>query len=247
MDRYTAFASVYDVMQYDVDYERWHQLILSKIDTYAYGARHLMELACGTGTLGILLSKSGLIVEGLDLSEEMLTLAQKKAYEAGVKMRFYHQDMVTFNTRKKYDVICCMCDGLNYVIDLEELEAVFDNVQKHLNPNGLFIFDFSSHYKLSEVIGNHTFAETFDDEAYIWENAYDEEESILEFTLTLFKKEGSSYVRYEEEHVQRAYQIDEIESLISERFDVLEIVDGDDFSKLSKTSQRVGFIVKIKE
>lgn len=246
MEMYGAFAAVYDRMQYDVDYNLWIQKIHEIVKSYNPGAKRMLELACGTGTIGIGLSKIGYIVEGLDLSEDMLAVAQSKAYDAGVKMRFYHQDMSQFQTKKKYDVIYCMCDGLNYVIDDEQMTNVFESIYNHLTPEGLVIVDISSHYKLSEVIGNKTFAETFETEAYIWENEFDESQNQLSFTLTLFVEEVDVYQRYEEYHQQRAYKVEEIVSLYSQWFETIQIADGDTFESLNEKSNRVGFLLKPK-
>jgi 2-polyprenyl-3-methyl-5-hydroxy-6-metoxy-1,4-benzoquinol methylase len=246
MNIYGAFASVYDIMQYDIDYENWIEQIKAIAGKYSTGARSMLELACGTGTIGIGLSKKGYLVEALDLSEDMLTVAQSKAYDAGVKMRFYHQDMVSFNTKKTYDVIFCMCDGLNYILDEASVGKVFENVIKHLNPGGLFICDLSSKYKLKEIIGNRTFAETFDQAAYIWENEFDALTNQLAFTLTLFIEEDDGYQRFEEFHTQKAHENEAVLAIANQNFNVLEILDGDTFEVLQETSQRVCFIMKRK-
>lgn len=246
MTIYGEFASVYDIMQYDVDYENWIEQISSIAGKYFTGARSMLELACGTGTIGIGLSKKGFLVEALDISEDMLTVAQSKAFDAGVKIRFYHQDMVSFHTKKKYDVVFCMCDGLNYILDEPSVESVFKNVEKHLNPGGLFICDLSSKFKLKEVIGNRTFAETFDQAAYIWENEFDDLTNQLAFTLTLFKEDDDGYQRFEEFHTQKAYEMDAILSIANPYFTILETLDGDTFDVLEATSQRICFIMKKK-
>lgn len=244
MSSYEAFASVYDMMQYDVDYEFW----MDQLSQYANRnqVKSILELACGTATIGIGLSQRGFSVEGLDISDDMLTIAQAKSVENHVKMRFYHQDMVEFQTKKTYDMIFSMCDGINYILDLESLSSVFENVSKHLNHKGLFIFDVSSEYKLEHVIGNNTFAETFDEEAYIWENEYDKKSKRLNFSLTLFKSNSGHYERYEEYHEQKAYSIETLKKAIIPYFDLLEIVDGDTFGSYTDTSHRICFIAKKK-
>jgi len=246
MKRYGEFASVYDIMQYDVDYENWIAQIKTIVGANFTGARSMLELACGTGTIGIGLSKKGFIVDALDISEDMLTVAQAKAYDHGVKMKFFHQDMIAFDTKKKYDVVYCMCDGLNYILDENSVTRVFKNVEKHLNPGGLFICDLSSKYKLKEIIGNRTFAETFDQAAYIWENEFDTQLNQLAFTLTLFKEEDDGYQRYEEFHTQKAYESDDIIEIAKPFFTLLEILDGDTFESVVETSERICFILKKK-
>ncbi len=246
MNIYSNFASVYDRMQYDVNYTLWTQKIVDLTLALKPDARHFLELATGTGTLAMGLAKKGYFVDALDISEEMLTVAQAKSYEAGVKIKYFHQDMTTFNTRKKYDCIFSLCDGFNYLVEDEDLVNTLDRIYDHLKDDGILIFDVSSQYKLKEVIGDHTFAETFETEAYIWENAYDEASDLLEFTLTLFKKEKGSYQRYEEFHTQRAHRVDDIVSLSKSKYDCLEILDGDTFDVLNDQSHRICFVMKKK-
>ena len=246
MNIYSNFASVYDRMQYDVDYTLWTQKIVDLTLALKPDARHFLELATGTGTLAMGLAKKGYFVDALDISEEMLTVAQAKSYEAGVKIKYFHQDMTTFNTRKKYDCIFSLCDGFNYLVEDEDLVNTLDRIYDHLKDDGILIFDVSSQYKLKEVIGDHTFAETFETEAYIWENAYDDTSDLLEFTLTLFKKEKGSYQRYEEFHTQRAHRVDDIVSLSKSKYECLEILDGDTFDVLNDQSHRICFVMKKK-
>ncbi|MBE0449230.1 MAG: class I SAM-dependent methyltransferase [Clostridia bacterium] len=244
---YSEFANVYDVMQYDVDYDFWHDQILKRIATYRPDAKRILELACGTGTMAISLSKAGFITEGIDLSEDMLAIAANKAGLEKQKIKFYNQNMIDFETHKHYDIILCLCDGMNYLNDEEQFQSTLSQVKKHLLPGGLFIFDLSSIYKLSQIIGNSTFAETFEHSAYIWENEYDEISNQLNFLLTLFIDDGSTYKRLEEYHQQRAYRVEEVETMIMDDFDVLELVDGDSFEALEKFSQRICFVLKLKE
>ena len=180
-------------------------------------------------------------------SEDMLVMANQKAQEQMVKLKLYQQDLITFNTKKQYDVIFSMCDGMNYVVEDGDLEKTCLNVYNHLQDEGLYLFDLSTRYKLKEIIGNHTFAETFEEEAYIWENEYHEETDRLSFLLTLFKEEEGHYARYEEYHVQRAYDIAYVKSILEPNFEILEVVDGDTFGIYSEQSHRVCFISKKKK
>lgn len=246
MSEYKEFASVYDMMQYDVDYKKWFINLDAIIRKYTINSKKILELACGTGTLSIEFSMSGYLVEGVDISAEMLAEASFKARDKGQKIRFYCQNMSMLNTSKKYDVIFSMCDGINYLTDYEELNQMFERVLEHLEEDGLFVFDFSSEYKLSEIIGNNTFAETFDDSAYIWENEYDKTEKILSFSLTLFKNVQGAYERFEEYHEQRAFSVNEMKNISERHFKVLEILDGDSFEPLSPKAERVLFVCKKK-
>lgn len=247
MSSYSAFATVYDLMQYDVNYTFWADQLIKKIMQLKVNPRTGLELACGTGTLAIEFSKRGFFMEGLDISDEMLAFAHQKANQSNQKIRFLCQDMISFQTKKQYDFVFSMCDGINYIVENEDLSETFLTVSQHLNEAGIFIFDISSHHKLSKVIGDQTFAETFDETAYIWENHYDPEACLLEFELTLFNRVGTSYERHEEFHMQRAYLTEEIQLLCEPYFEILEILDGDTFEAINNLSQRVCFICRKKE
>jgi Methylase involved in ubiquinone/menaquinone biosynthesis len=246
MEIYREFASVYDLMQYDIDYPLWINQLEIIAKKHMTNPRSILELACGTGTISVGLSQKGYLCEALDISEDMLTIAQSKAYDSGAKIKFYHQDMANFSTKKKYDMVCCMCDGMNYQHDIDTLSKVMQQINLHLNEEGVVVFDLSSKYKLKEIIGNNTFAETFESEAYIWENEYDETLNLLNFSLTIFKDEGNGYERYEEFHTQRAYEIEDVLTVINPFFEVLDIVDGDSFKQKHEQSQRICFILKKK-
>lgn len=246
MKAYDGFANVYDIMQVDVDYPLWISTFDKCIQTYNKGARHVLEVACGTATIGLGLSQKGYVVDGLDTSEEMLTVAQQKAKEARVKMNFYRQDMSLMTLNKKYDAIVVPCDGVNYLLDALTIKQFFSRVAAHLKPEGIFIFDLSTLYKLSTVIGNHTFSETFEKSAYIWENSFDPSTNTLEFVLTLFIEDHKDrYQRIEEFHEQRSYTKEEIKAWLTPWFELLEICDGDTFEPLAENSERMCFVCKL--
>lgn len=241
---YSEFAYVYDLMQYDVDYDTWSEKIEKLIQKHRGGSRSVLELATGTGNMAIRLSKMGYVLEAVDLSGDMLTIAAQKTNEAKQKIKYYEQDMRSFLTRKKYDVILSVCDGMNYLVEESDFKATLDRIHEHLSPGGLVIFDLSSEYKLSEIIGNSTFAETFENSAYIWENEYDPESRRLNFLLTLFIESNGLYARHEEYHHQRAYTVEEVKTLTSDLFELLEVLDGDTFDPVNRTSNRICFVLK---
>ncbi len=245
---YNAFSKVYDTMQYDIDYPFWYKSLTHYINTYGNQGNRILELACGTATLAIMFSRAGYLVDGLDSSAEMLSRARDKAQKSGQMIPFIHTDIQSMALESTYDVIFSMCDGFNYILTEAELLASFKNVHKHLNKDGLFIFDLSTLYKLEHVIGSETFAETFEDAAYIWENDYDHSLQRLHFMLTIFIKENDlqGYTRYEEFHEQTSYSRGQLEALLGDYFDIIDIVDGDTFMTLTSQSQRLCVVAKVK-
>ena len=76
---YTAFASVYDRLMADVDYQGWAKHYHELMQRYGVPRGKICECACGTGSITIQLSKMGYQLTGVDLSPDMLFEASQKA------------------------------------------------------------------------------------------------------------------------------------------------------------------------
>lgn len=232
MSQYGNFAYVYDQLMDDVDYEAWVRHIENLIEKSGASVKNILELACGTGNITILLAKKGYDIAGIDISEDMLGLALEKSEAMGVPLVLLEQDMVDLDF-DLYDLDCvlCACDGFNYVTSLDDLDKVFAKIYDLLKPGGIFVFDISSYYKLSQVLGNNFMGESREDISYMWTNYYDEANQLLEMNLDFFLKleseddqdyyleEGSQdednlYERYREVHLQRAHREEEIVDIL---------------------------------
>jgi len=109
----------------------------------------LLDLCCGDGRFAVAMAKKGIEVTGLDSSRHMLKYAKMRAKKARVKIDFIHQKMQNLSINKKFDLVTCWFDSLNYLLTKKELIMTFRNVSKVLNKNGLFIFDMNTIYGLS--------------------------------------------------------------------------------------------------
>ncbi|MGZ3770334.1 MAG: class I SAM-dependent methyltransferase [Bdellovibrio sp.] len=100
-----------------------------------------LELGAGTGRLTIPLKKSGIEIEGLDLSIEMLKTAQRNAKNSGVHVTFHHADARNFVLDKIFDTIIFPANGFLHINTYEDLFGFFTSVKKHLKPDGLLVLD----------------------------------------------------------------------------------------------------------
>ena len=78
MSAYEALAASYDALTYDIPYEKILQFWETLLRRYRLRPETVLDLACGTGSLSVLLAEHGYRVIGLDLSEEMLAVADEK-------------------------------------------------------------------------------------------------------------------------------------------------------------------------
>ena len=214
MGSYENFARVYDELMDNVPYEEWAQFILNLLQDRKITEGLVLELGCGTGKLMTLLGKAGFDMIGVDNSVEMLQIAKEKTSQ---DFLYLLQDMREFELYGTVKAVISVCDSVNYITKKEELRKVFQLVNNYLDPEGVFIFDFNTEYKYRELIGETVIAEDREDVSFIWFNEYDEESHLNDIDLKVFvQEEGDIYQKFQEEHIQRGYTLDEIKQLLEE-------------------------------
>ena len=206
MENYNKFASLYDELMTDFNYEDWFIYIKSILNKYNKQPTNVLEMACGTGSLSYYLAKEGYKLTCFDLSSNMLA----KAYDKLMKfknVKLLKQNMIDFKLNQKFDCVLSICDSINYIVNEDDLLSTFINVKNHLNDEGIFTFDINSYYKLKHIIGNNTFVEDREEIFYTWQNYYDEDTDVCDFYLTFFfSEDGKIFTRFDEEHKERAYK-----------------------------------------
>ena len=245
VDQYCGFAHLYDRLMEDVDYEDWANYVEKVMVQNRNKPHKILEIACGTGNVTIPFAKKGYNILGLDISKDMLMIAKNKALENNINILFIEQDMIDLELEEKFDCILSMCDGINYIVDINDLMKVFQGVYNALEDGGVFIFDISSHYKIKNILGNNTFGENLEDLCYLWENYFDEGSNTIEMDLTFFIQDGKYYRKEEEYHVQRAYKVEEIIKILNQLdFKDIKEYDGFTFNPPKDNSERIFFVAK---
>lgn len=206
MNSYTDFAEVYDMLMDDVPYREWAERIIRILHENGIEDGLILDLGCGTGTLTELLAEAGYDMIGVDLSPEMLDVANMKKMESGHDILYLCQDMRAFELYGTVRAVICVCDSINYILKEEELTQVFQLVNNYLDPQGLLILDFNTVHKYRDVIGDTVIAEDRGECSFIWENTWNEEEQINEYDLVVYvQEEDGRYRRFDETHLQRGY------------------------------------------
>lgn len=214
MDAYTSFAQVYDLFMDNVPYEEWGAYLANLLKENGIEDGLLLDLGCGTGKLTRIMETYGYDMIGVDNSFEMLDMAREHASE---NILYLLQDMREFELYGTVRAIYSACDSVNYILEEDELREVFALANNYLDPGGLFVFDINSPYKYRELLAENTFAETREEGSFIWENYFDEEEQINEYDLTLYiKDEEDRFLRFQEEHYQKCYELSTIQVLLEE-------------------------------
>jgi SAM-dependent methyltransferase len=172
-----------------------------------------LDFACGTGDLIARAHEEGFVCAGSDYSRAQLRFAR----EACPKATFVQGAMQSVKLPGKFDVITCLGDSIHHLQDRKQLQQFFRNVNRHLAPGGVFIFDFNTFVRRLDFENPYTGgAFTYRDPGQFVcvEFEYDEELRTSEWTTTGFVKEGKRYRKFEEQHMLRAHPIEEVEELL---------------------------------
>ncbi|HWJ77500.1 MAG TPA: class I SAM-dependent methyltransferase [Niallia sp.] len=226
---YQEFAYLYDQLMEDVPYEEWVRLIQRATNEYGVSGKTLLDLACGTGELAIKLSKAGFKVTGVDLSEDMLSVAQAKTEDAHESIFYLEQDMSTLEGLPIFDIICICCDSLNYLQTEDEVISTFNGVYEYLDESGIFIFDVHSLYKMNHLFLNQTYAVNDEELSLIWQCYEGEYPNSVEHDLSFFQLDENTglYTRYDEVHFQRTYSISQYREWLEQAGFSIEAVTAD--------------------
>ncbi len=242
MERKAAYAHLAKWFEYlndDCGYENWSQYFVAKLKGYPLAEG--LDIGCGGGWFTRAFQRAGYQMTGLDISAEMLDMAQERAMKEGVRGEYLLGDITKFRTPKKFDFATAINDCVNYV-PKTKLEAAFKCVKSALKKGGIFLFDISSEKKFREKIANTVSVDDRDDVTYI--NFHREEEDGVTMEVTLFTKEVEGrYVRLDEVHRQYRYTEEEICSALEKcGFTLLEVEGhlGED----KTDSDRILFVAK---
>lgn len=244
MSSYNKMARVYDqLINEDINYESIADFLLDIAKKENVKFNNYLDLACGTGSVGVIVGKNFENNYFVDLSVDMLSEAEVKLRENRVKGKIICQDMCELNLNKKFDLISCVLDSTNYILEEEDLKDYFESVYNHLEEDGVFVFDINSYYKISEVLGNNIYTYNSEDIFYAWENIFEDE--IVEMDLTFFIREGEVYERFNEIHEERAYTEENIEAIFkSVGFKMIAKHDGYSYDTVKNNTERILYILK---
>ena len=204
MDAYHNLAVSYDRLTNDVDYASTVAFYNEILRREGLNPRTAVDLACGTGSVAAILAEQGLQVIGVDMSEEMLTVAADKTAAMENPPRFVCQRLEKLWLPRGVDLAVCALDSLDYITDPDNCAEAIRRVYKSLNPGGIFIFDVNTPEKLRAMDGQ-VFLDEDDDVYCVWRGEFDEKSNICSYGMDLFQRRGEHWVRSFEEHREYAY------------------------------------------
>lgn len=241
MDAYHALAVSYDRLTNDVNYRQTVDFYKEILAREGCRPRTAVDLACGTGSVTLLLAREGLKVIGVDLSPEMLCVASQKAQELAEPPLFVCQDLSRLRLPRGVDLAVCALDSLDYITDPAACAEAIRRVYSVLNPGGIFIFDVNTPQKLRAMDGQ-VFLDEDDDVYCVWRGSFDEATNICSYGMDLFQRDGHIWHRSFEEHREYAYSEEQLYGYLKAAgFNRIRVYADRIFEKPRDTEQRIYF------
>ena len=189
------------------------------------GAR-ILDLCCGQGRHALRLAEMGYNVIGLDLSRTLLQVAKFRRTPTQ-KANFVQADMRFLPAVQSFDLILNLFTSFGYFEKDQENQAVLDQFNLVLRPDGFFVFDYlNTDHVRSNLVPSHSdrvgdcFIET---ERKITRD-------LVQKKITIHKN-GVKAVFYES---VKMYKPDEIKKMLHrsglEIFDIFGDYKGNDFN-----------------
>ena len=212
-----TYSDLYDLLYADKDYAGEAAYVASRLRAVRPGIGTLLEFGSGTGRHARLLADHGFSVTGMELSPSMLRRSQ--ACE-DARVRFVAGDIRSCRVDGTFEAVVALFHVVGYLPSAEDLLQAFSNARRHLDAEGLFLFDFwfgpavlrqrpevrmreAENADLTVVRLART---TLDPTANL---------ATVDFTVFFRGSEKTTYRREDETHVMRYFFLPELHDLLA--------------------------------
>lgn len=214
-ESYHALAASYDALTEDVDYARRAAFLQRLFRRAARDVTRVLDLACGTGSITLLLARAGYEMIGVDNSPEMLSQACAKFGDEPPLLLCQSMPRLALGGETVDAAVCCL-DSINYLTRPRDVQQTFRRVYESLNEGGVFLFDVHSAAKMAALDGQVWLDET-EDVYCVWRTEYRLRACMLDYWVDLFTQgEDGLWQRGFEEHHQRYYAPHELRAWLEE-------------------------------
>ncbi len=184
------------------------------------GSAKILDMACGTGRHSILFAKKGYSVTAVDLSKNMLSVAQEKAYSENLNINFIQSDLRHFNYSEKFNLILNLFTSFGYFENDDDNLGILKLAYNHLMKNGYFILDYFNGYFLEQNLIRES-VDPINNSEIIQRRRIDGNRVIKEITI-----KDNGYSKNYLESV-RMYYAEELNNMLTEIGFAIEKTFGD--------------------
>lgn len=211
MGFYDELSKVYDIV-----FERDEDTVNFLSKDLKVGAT-VLDIACGTGTYADELAKKGCIVEGVDLDNEMIRLAEKKKGKLSVNFSVGDMRELKFMFEgEKYDLIYCIGNSLVHLQNRLEIQNFIKHCYNKLNQEGRVVIQIINFDRIlkEDIRALPTIDRKEAGVKFIRNYRHREDNSIIYFETELQVSKGGEKEVYKNSVPLLPVQSEEIESFM---------------------------------
>jgi SAM-dependent methyltransferase len=144
MPVFEDYARYYNLLYRDKDYAGESAFVLDTLRGHGRAPETLLDLGCGTGRHALEMARRGVLVTGVDMSETMLALGRETLNEHASAdfVRLRQGDARSVRIGETFDAVVSLFHVMSYQNTEDDALAVMETARAHLEPGGLFMFDF---------------------------------------------------------------------------------------------------------
>jgi SAM-dependent methyltransferase len=150
-EMYGRLAGYYDVTHGTQDYRAQADLIDAAFQEYGTGGKHVLDIACGTGGHARYMVEKGYDVTGIDLSDDVLTIARAKFAGSAVSPLFLQKDVLGLDFDGEFDGAYCLGSTFVYMTTYEMAIQALKGIRRSLKEGGVLMFDVLNGWQMLDT------------------------------------------------------------------------------------------------
>jgi len=234
---YERLSGIYDLDWGDFSLQ-YVRLITYFFNLHGIRQAHLLDVACGTGTLAKALAERGHNIHGIDVSPAMIARAREKT-KGLPSISYSVQNMVSFEAGHEFDCATCTFDSLNYLLNPSDVLSMFSCVSDALHHGALFFFDANTPHLYRKHRNKSSYYE-LGQQKFIQKLHYNRREKRAEIIFD-FTDDTT------EVHLQRPYTLKELTLPLKKTgFHIVDAFSDFDMHNYSPRSERLILVVEKK-
>jgi SAM-dependent methyltransferase len=220
---FDAYSAYYDLLYQGKDYCGESKFIRDCLKGQGLPSGRLLELGCGTGKHAKQLAFLGYHIHGIDLSQGMIEAARLRPSSIGdgASCSFDYGDARSIRLGIGFDAVISLFHVVSYQTTKTDLLAIFATAAAHLEPGGVFLFDFwYGPAVLTELpaVRVKRLVNSELDLIRIAEPVVHHTKNIVDvnYTILTSSKSEGTYASFSEVHSMRYLFLPEIQELLAE-------------------------------
>lgn len=166
--------------------------------TGGVSGKKILDIGCATGELAFELAKSGAVVTGIDLNEDLLKQAKSGKNHSGLNFR--KGDMLQLKkdfSAEEFDHILCFGNTLVHLHNEKLVEEMLNGVFSVLKPGGYFMLQILNYdYILSEPVESLPLIET-ENIRFTRKYIFEKDNPLIKFNTELYLKKTETIISNE--------------------------------------------------